>query len=179
MKPTTELIAAFRTVRERIEGGDWNWGAPSFCNCGLLLRELVGDEHALTLALLLGEHQAGPWSSLPEAIALSRRWSEDRCGVTGLPFEEVLTRLEGYGLTAEDMAEIEGAGILTYRDGRFISLELGIEGCDVVHPANYMSRRGEAIARWFGCKADALEMELREQEASAVPQAQSQPVARC
>lgn len=103
MIPNQTLINAFRAVANEIEKSDseWNWGYPDSCNCGLLARELGVEREDINIEVL------SDWSKYFD----KKTKIEKVCLKTRLPITKVFGTLRKYGITNEDIKELEYVGM--------------------------------------------------------------------
>lgn len=120
MKPTRELIDAFRVTADRLESGEYKfqWSDSDRCWCGLVARTLLNvSEIELTILRRATSDTYGVWSN----------WINNckKCETTGLPLNTVLLALHEVGLTSfDDFIELEYIGVYDKEDE---DNELGIE----------------------------------------------------
>ena len=110
MKPTKQLILAFRQVADGLERGtlDYKWSNPGKCNCGLLASALLGvDTSTLNKMRYEDPNHLGCWTGAAEAIYCQR---------SGLPTTELFKLLESHGLEQKDYKHIELLGGSSGRD---------------------------------------------------------------
>ncbi len=105
--PNIELINALRTTANNLKKGTtYAWGNHGSCNCGNLLQVVcnLSKEEVLKYA-----HQGiGEWTEL----------SMEYCGVTNVPIDLLLHKLQEIGLTPSDIHHLE------YLDNREILEQL-------------------------------------------------------
>lgn len=98
----TKLITALRTAASAIEAGTFNyrWDRTAQCNCGSLFCALTGKSAAeLTVPpALVKEKDYGPtWTVLVGQY----------CPITGMPTQALFKELFSYGLTQQDIVNLE------------------------------------------------------------------------
>lgn len=127
MKPTKILIRALRETAHLLRTGQvyYSWWDPDQCNCGLLAQQVLGIDSDILLQMRRCEEH-GPlygWGlNTPttfEGMMICRQ--------SGLPVNELVTRLEAAGIEPRDMEELE------------------------------MVRGQDNVATWMDTKADELE----------------------
>lgn len=94
--PNIELIAALRTIADRLRNGvPYAWGNHGACNCGNLLQVMTDltKEEIVTYA----HSGIGEWTEL----------AEDYCGITNAPVGLLLRKLQDAGLTPTDIHHLE------------------------------------------------------------------------
>lgn len=94
--PSLELVQALRDAAQRLRSGaHYAWGHHGACNCGHLLQSVtqLTEQEILTYA----HTGSGEWTEL----------AEEYCGVTSVPVNLVLSKLEAAGLTPTDIHHIE------------------------------------------------------------------------
>lgn len=97
-----KLITGLRTAANALEAGTffYCWNNPSNCNCGVLFCALTGKSAAALEAPrpdTIGEEEDGTWETL----------IGQHCPITGMPTQELFKELFGYGLTQQDMINLE------------------------------------------------------------------------
>ena len=122
MIPSQTLIDALRAVVKEIEKPDseWNWGDPSSCNCGLLARKLGLSKEDIRTEV------KSNWTLYVDKVCLK----------TGLPLPKVFATLRKYGITNQDIEDLED-----------IDMEIGIP-------------HSEAVVDYCLNKANELEQQL-------------------
>lgn len=102
LKMKTKLIDALRLAASALEAGRfyYDWNEPSCCNCGALFCALTGKSAAELHA------------EVPEGISedLPHTWEGllgQYCPMSGLPTQKLFLELFSYGLTQEDVANLE------------------------------------------------------------------------
>lgn len=103
MKASKELVWALRRAAKRIldpaEG--YTWTDVTRCNCGLLVREIMGySAEEMYDKFASSNNSKGTWTTAAPFL----------CNATGLPFEEVWNTLKELGFEEEDFELIEWAG---------------------------------------------------------------------
>lgn len=94
--PNLPLIQALRQTAKNLRAGaTYAWGNHGACNCGNLLQVVceIPREEVVRFA----QTGIGEWTEL----------AEDYCGVSGAPVHLMISRLEGIGLTASDIHNLE------------------------------------------------------------------------
>lgn len=119
------MIHALRRAGEKLlkSRGYYEWAEPMHCNCGTLLKEFMTNDElsklcdgngSLSFAFYeLPAMSPGYWSNLDEAFKLR---NEITCKVTGIPFVDVVKRLEEFGFEEGDWHRIE---FLVTNSGRY------------------------------------------------------------
>lgn len=94
--PTTELIDALRETARRLRNGaPYAWGNHGACNCGNLM-QVVGNMTKEEI-LRYAHTGIGEWTEL----------AEDYCPVTNAPYNLLISKLQGIGLTPSDIHNLE------------------------------------------------------------------------
>lgn len=98
----TKLITALRTTASAIEAGTFNydWTKLAQCNCGSLFCALTGKSAAELKTKCppqLSEKHTGTWKQLAGL----------HCPITGMPTQELFKELLSYGLTPQDIVNLE------------------------------------------------------------------------
>lgn len=131
----TELIDALRITASRIEGGaTFRWAHMGACTCGHVAQTLTSLSAAEIHRRALTRN--GDWSDQ----------GDDRCGVSGLPIDEVHVAMLSAGLEVRDLGELErlsGPEVLA-------TLPVGERELDRRDPAH--------VARYLRAFADLLEV---------------------
>ena len=90
------LIAALRTTAERLkEGAAYAWGNHGTCNCGNLLQ--VVSNYSKQDILRFAHSGIGEWTEL----------ANDFCGVSNVPVDMLISKLQEIGLTPTDIHNLE------------------------------------------------------------------------
>jgi len=94
--PSLPLIAAIRsTAKNLAESSTYQWGHMGQCNCGFLAQAITfksdADIHAAAM------NKAGDWS---EQL-------RDYCPNSGLPIDTIIDQLTQYGLSTQDLINLE------------------------------------------------------------------------
>lgn len=149
MQANKELINAFRQVAQKLEDEPriWNWGSFTCCNCGLVAQQLGVSETTILYATNSHadwENFSGKWSGENQDL-----WNAV-CPTSNLYVQEIVSILSRYGLSPNDMIEIENC--LEERDDETV----------------------EELINYFRETADRLEVDLLNQ--SAEVQKENQPV---
>lgn len=97
----TKLITALRTAANALENATfyYEWQQPAMCNCGSLFCALTGLSSAD-----LKDRIPAPVSGTSYA------WSRlvgQYCPITGMPTQELFSKILGYGLTTTDIVNLE------------------------------------------------------------------------
>lgn len=104
MYPNQHLINSLRTVGNKVlnPSSEWDFKKTRQCNCGLLAKELGVNQESYQEDLIVGY-----WH-----IELEERKEEgeETCPQTKLPLTPVFQVLASYGITAEDIYELEMVG---------------------------------------------------------------------
>lgn len=94
--PSLMLINALRETAQKLKNGaSYAWGNHGSCNCGHLLQSITNfsSEEILEYA-----HQGiGEWTEI----------AKEYCGITNLPVDFLLRKLQDYGLTPSDIHDVE------------------------------------------------------------------------
>jgi len=105
--PNLTLIAALRTTAERLkDGAPYAWGNHGTCNCGNLLQ--VVSNYTKQDILRFAHTGIGEWTEL----------ANDYCGVSNVPVDFLLSKLQEIGLTPTDIHNLE------YLEDRLVLNEL-------------------------------------------------------
>lgn len=94
------LITALRTTATALERGtfDYDWKYVARCNCGSLFCSLTGKSAAdLPIPQPIGGKIGATWKTLVG----------QHCPITGMPTDKLLKELLGYGLTKQDIINLE------------------------------------------------------------------------
>ena len=95
-KTSLKIIDALRSAALKLEkSGDYQWGHMGSCNCGFLAQEITSLSPAEIHRRALTGH--GDWT---EQL-------NDYCGVTGLPFDDVVSQLLAAGFSTRDLQNLE------------------------------------------------------------------------
>jgi len=96
----TKLITSLRAAASALEQGrfHYNWHEASRCNCGVLVCALLGlTPGQLSPRIPIGAKEQATW----------RQRMAAQCPITGQTHHELLKTLFGFGLTQEDMINLE------------------------------------------------------------------------
>lgn len=94
--PNNTLIEALRQTAQRLrDGSSYAWGNHGSCNCGNLLQVIT--DFTKEEILQFAHTGIGEWTEL----------AEDYCGVSNVPIDILLTRLQEIGLTPTDIHNLE------------------------------------------------------------------------
>lgn len=95
----TKLITALRTTATALENGtfDYTWKYTSRCNCGSLFCSLTGKSAA---ELPVPQPLSGKGATWQTLVG-------QHCPITGLPTDKLFKELIGYGLTQQDIVNLE------------------------------------------------------------------------
>jgi hypothetical protein len=94
--PNLTLIGALRQAATRLrQGAPYAWGHHGSCNCGHVLQVVT---HLSKEEILKSAHTGlGEWTEM----------AEEYCGVTNLPADLMISRLQAIGLTPTDIHCLE------------------------------------------------------------------------
>lgn len=142
MKPTRELIDAFRVTADRIESGEYqfDWNIPNNCYCGCLARTVLDLDDEDSEDILVNNYKNNPmWSE---------RANKQYCQTTGIELDEVFKALFNIGLTSyKDIVELEFAGLIEreqYDSGIHYEFE------DVDYAINYFRNKANELESQLG-----------------------------
>ena len=137
MKPTQELIWALRRAAVRIldPGEGYEWCDPDSCNCGLLVREILGmsRQELQDCRRASGEQFRTCWT----VMSL-------HCNATGLPMTTVFETLREVGFERDD----------------FERIELCLDGSGLNHTWDRRFKEPRYVSNYFNQLADKLEKDL-------------------
>lgn len=95
-KATVNVIQTLRNTAKRIsKSNDYQWGHMGSCNCGFLAQEIT----------MLKKNEIHAW-----AMQRHGDWSEqlnDYCQTSGLPMDNLITRILETGFDADDIKHLE------------------------------------------------------------------------
>jgi hypothetical protein len=109
MKTDQKLISALRAIAKKVidPNSEWCYEKVYRCHCGLLVKELAQD--TLTESDIVF---VGPWTQ--EAEIIREEGNVEVCKETGLPLTSVFQVLASYGITFEELYELEMVGRKVY-----------------------------------------------------------------
>lgn len=144
MKANPVLINALRkTVADlRAENSEYNWDNSDTCNCGMLAKNLGfvnTDMQQITV-----------WSGATYTL---EQMSKEVCSLTAAPLHRIFHTLKAYGVSHEDIVEIEFCG-------EFDSYSSWIKRDSVSRRGSENYRDKDYVAHWFEQKANELEAQL-------------------
>jgi hypothetical protein len=95
-KVTVDLILAIRRTAQKLEQSNaYQWGHMGSCNCGFLAQEVTQLTKAEIHRSAMQSH--GDWS---EQL-------NDYCPTSGLPLDNIITKLINFGFDREDLKHLE------------------------------------------------------------------------
>lgn len=94
--PSLQLIAAIRNTAKRLnKSQSYQWGHMGQCNCGYLTQEItqLSDAEIHKVAM----NKSGDWADQ----------IRDYCPSSGLPMDTIIEKLTDYGLSTQDLINLE------------------------------------------------------------------------
>jgi hypothetical protein len=94
--PSLQLIAAIRNTAKRLNKSQaYQWGHMGQCNCGHLAQEItqLSDAEIHKIAM----NKSGDWADQ----------LRDYCPNSGLPMDTIIEKLTDYGLSTQDLINLE------------------------------------------------------------------------
>jgi hypothetical protein len=145
MYPSQHLIKSLRTVANKVLDTDseWLFNDSRYCNCGLLAQELGIKKEQVPIS--------GYWY---REIEERKKRGEETCRETGLPLTSVFRVLASYGITLEELFELEMVG----REFEKYYIYNNINSSSV--PIYSQTEYRQVVANHFFQKADELEQQL-------------------
>ena len=151
VKPSIELVAAFRETALRLRNGaNYAWGHHGACNCGNLLQVLTPLSEG---EILRYAHMAmGEWTEL----------AEEYCAASNAPVNLVMSKLEQAGLTPVDIRYIEyltDPEVLAHLPGGFRWLKKNVREDVIVYFETFADLIEEKLIRSVEINIEELTLE--------------------